>query len=269
MTGTNPGDFGQTNNCGSSVEANGSCTINLTFTPTTFGSRTATLTMTDNASGSPQTVSLTGTGTGPHASLTSPPPPSGLIFSSQGIDTTSSAQSVTLFNSGNATLTFASISLTGTNPLDFIQNNTCDGSLAPNGTCTITVTFMPTDFNCSTSSVYCTFARSASLVITDNTNNVAGSTQTVTITGTASHDVILTWTASVTAGVLYDVYRGPTSGHETSTPQNSTPINGLIYVDTNVVAGGSYCYYVTAITSGGIQSAPSNEACTPTAVPPP
>src|SRR5437867_1358798 len=31
FTGTNPGDFGQTNNCGSSVAAGGNCTINVTF----------------------------------------------------------------------------------------------------------------------------------------------------------------------------------------------------------------------------------------------
>ena len=41
--GTNPGDFAQTNNCGGSLAAGGSCTINVTFTPTAAGSRSATL----------------------------------------------------------------------------------------------------------------------------------------------------------------------------------------------------------------------------------
>src|SRR5439155_21054437 len=62
VTGTNSGDFGQTNNCGTSVAAGAQCTINVTFTPTASGTRTATLIVTDNASGSPQAVSLTGTG---------------------------------------------------------------------------------------------------------------------------------------------------------------------------------------------------------------
>src|SRR2546423_10934727 len=56
FTGTNPGDFGQTNNCPlspSTLAANGTCTINVTFTPTATGSRSATLTSTDNASKSP------------------------------------------------------------------------------------------------------------------------------------------------------------------------------------------------------------------------
>jgi hypothetical protein len=62
ITGTNSGDFGQSNNCGTSVATGAQCTINVTFTPTASGTRTATLSVTDNASGSPQAVTLTGTG---------------------------------------------------------------------------------------------------------------------------------------------------------------------------------------------------------------
>src|SRR5207249_7863424 len=60
ITGTNSGDFGQTNNCGSSLAAGSSCAINVTFTPAATGTRSASLTVTDNASNSPQTASLTG-----------------------------------------------------------------------------------------------------------------------------------------------------------------------------------------------------------------
>ncbi len=56
------GDFAETDNCGASVPAGGSCTINVTFAPTAVAGRTGTLTITDNASGSPRTVALTGTG---------------------------------------------------------------------------------------------------------------------------------------------------------------------------------------------------------------
>jgi parallel beta-helix repeat protein len=54
------GDFSQTNNC-SSVPVNGSCTVNVTFTPTTGGTRTGTLTVASNANNSPATVALSGT----------------------------------------------------------------------------------------------------------------------------------------------------------------------------------------------------------------
>ena len=56
------GDYSQTNNCGTSLAAGASCTVSVTFKPTVAGSRTGTLTITDGAVTSPQTVSLTGTG---------------------------------------------------------------------------------------------------------------------------------------------------------------------------------------------------------------
>jgi hypothetical protein len=56
------GDFGQTNNCGATLAAGGNCTINVTFTPTAGGERVGTLGVSSNASGSPHTASLSGTG---------------------------------------------------------------------------------------------------------------------------------------------------------------------------------------------------------------
>jgi fibronectin type 3 domain-containing protein len=84
----------------------------------------------------------------------------------------------------------------------------------------------------------------------------------VALSGTGTHDVILSWTASSTSGIAgYNVYRGTTSGGEGSTPINSTPITGTGYDDTNVQAGQTYYYMVTAVSSNGTtQSACSNEA---------
>jgi hypothetical protein len=65
LSGPNSGDFHQQNTCPSSsstLAAGASCTINVTFTPTAEGSRSGSLTFTDNASGSPQSVALSGTG---------------------------------------------------------------------------------------------------------------------------------------------------------------------------------------------------------------
>jgi Bacterial Ig domain/Carboxypeptidase regulatory-like domain/Abnormal spindle-like microcephaly-assoc'd, ASPM-SPD-2-Hydin len=56
------GDFAQSNNCGSSIAAGASCAVSVTFTPAATGTRSGTLTLTDSASNSPQTVSLSGTG---------------------------------------------------------------------------------------------------------------------------------------------------------------------------------------------------------------
>ena len=50
-----------TNTCGSSLAAGSSCTITVSFAPTAVGTITGTVSVTDNASGSPQTFSMTGT----------------------------------------------------------------------------------------------------------------------------------------------------------------------------------------------------------------
>jgi len=62
ITGPQSSEFTETDTCGSGLAGGDICTINLTFTPVATGTRSATLTVTDNASSSPQTVALTGTG---------------------------------------------------------------------------------------------------------------------------------------------------------------------------------------------------------------
>ncbi|HXA00004.1 MAG TPA: SBBP repeat-containing protein [Candidatus Dormibacteraeota bacterium] len=66
LSGTNPGDFSQTNNCvGTVLAVNATCTINVSFTPSAETARTATLVITDDAVVSTQSVALQGTGTAP------------------------------------------------------------------------------------------------------------------------------------------------------------------------------------------------------------
>jgi hypothetical protein len=59
--------FTQINTCGSSLAAGATCTITVTFAPTAEADFTSSVSITDNAKGSPQTVAITGTGV--------PPPP--------------------------------------------------------------------------------------------------------------------------------------------------------------------------------------------------
>jgi hypothetical protein len=56
------GDFSQTNTCGGTLAVNATCQVSIIFTPTAIGQRTGTLTMSDNATCSPQTVTLSGAG---------------------------------------------------------------------------------------------------------------------------------------------------------------------------------------------------------------
>jgi hypothetical protein len=160
------GDFALTHNCPlapATLAAVARCTINVTFTPTAAGARGGAVTITDNASGSPHTVSLTGTGIGPAVSLS----PTSLSFGNQPVGATSAAQTVTLTNSGTNTLNISSI-LTGG---DFAQTNNCGASLAPAASCAIRVTFTPAAAG----------SRAGTLTIADN---ASGSPHAVALSGT-------------------------------------------------------------------------------------
>jgi sugar lactone lactonase YvrE len=66
LGGANASDFAiGTNGCGETLAVSATCTIAVTFTPAAAGSFSATLSVTDNAAGSPQSSALTGTGTVP------------------------------------------------------------------------------------------------------------------------------------------------------------------------------------------------------------
>src|SRR5258706_569979 len=148
------GDYTQTHNCGGSLGAGASCNINVSFKPTTTGMRTGTLSVTDNASGSPQKAALTGTAITPAVNLA----PTSLNFGKIPVGTTSTPMTVTLSNTGTGTLLISSMALTGPNPADYAQTNNCGGSVDPGANCTITITFTPG----------ATGNRTSTLAITDN-----------------------------------------------------------------------------------------------------
>ncbi|WP_234343317.1 choice-of-anchor D domain-containing protein [Streptomyces sp. NRRL F-5123] len=155
------GDFAQTNTCGSSVPANGSCTVSVTFKPTAAGTRTGTLTVT--AGGNTSTVALSGTGTAPGPVLNANP--ASLSFPATVVGATAASQTVTVTNSGTTAATVSSVAATG----DFTQSNTCS-SLAVGASCTVTVAFKPTTGG----------TRNGTLTLTGNANN---SPTTVALSG--------------------------------------------------------------------------------------
>jgi hypothetical protein len=133
---TNVGDFAETDNCAGSVASAGSCTLSVTFTPTAAGIRTGSISVNDNALGSPQVINLSGTANGAVANVT----PASLTFSAQTVGSTSAAQAVILSNGGNETLNISTIQSTG----DFTESNNCPSALTASSSCTINVTFTPT-----------------------------------------------------------------------------------------------------------------------------
>ena len=174
ITGTNPSDFALStgaNACGSTLAAGSSCSIYVTFTPASATSFSATLSVADSATGSPQTSSLTGTGTAPAVSLTA-----SLPFPNTPVGTTSAALAATLSNTGNGALNNIVPSITGANPSDFAIStgaNACGASLAPGASCSIYVTFTPAS----------AVSFSATLSVADS---ATGSPQTSSLTGTGT-----------------------------------------------------------------------------------
>lgn len=152
ITGENKADFAQMNNCPeapSVLRALTHCEIRVTFSPTITGTLVAVLNISDNASGSPQTVTLKGgsTAPGPLAAFG----PASVAFGNKAVGTTSAAKVVILTNTGSATLNVNSeISINGPNSAEFhvqaVKSGCPSGTwqLAPKTSCQIGVVFAPT-----------------------------------------------------------------------------------------------------------------------------
>jgi len=193
FSGTNASDFAETDNCIGSVAAGASCFINVTFAPAAAGSRSGSMNIANNLSGSPLPVPLTGTGVAATriASLSA----SSLTLTSQIVGATSAAQGLTLNNAGNSALIISNLGISGTNASEFVETDNCGGSVAAGASCTISVTFSPT----------ATGTRTGTLNITDNATSPQSpqSPQTVVLTGTGqdfSLAPISSASATVSAG---------------------------------------------------------------------
>jgi glucuronoarabinoxylan endo-1,4-beta-xylanase len=189
VTGSNPGSFTETNNCAASLAVDANCTILVTFKAGSAGSFTASIAIVDNATGSPQQVSLSGTGTAPAPVAVLAP--TSLTFTGI-VGIAGDAQAVTLSNLGSAPLTISGIAVDGTAPADFSQTNNCAVSLAVGASCTISVVFAPGAAG----------AFSAFVMVADN---APGSPQQVSLSGTATGPAP---TAEVDFGTSEQTVRG-------------------------------------------------------------
>jgi hypothetical protein len=125
----------------SSLAPGAACHLNVSFTPNAASTFNGTLTVSHNGANASTTDSLSGTGgcTVNCGSGTASFNLKHLDFGSQAVNTTSTAQAVTLTNVGSGSLA-VSLSTTG----DFQQTNNCPASLGAGSSCTVNVTFTPT-----------------------------------------------------------------------------------------------------------------------------
>jgi len=257
--GPNSSDFAEsTDSCtGVTVTPGGTCTVGVTFTPSATGSRSASLSFTDSASNSPQNISLSGTGTGPVASLSAP-----LTFSPQWVGATSNSQTVTLTNTGNGNLTFKSIMVTGAFAIT-TSGTTCwtSNPVAAAATCTVAVTFTPTAAGTA----------SGNLSFVDN---AANSPQTITLSGMAQDFLFAPPSGSTTSATVapgqsatYTLSVTGEGGFNQSVSFGCTgaPSEAACTVSPNAVTAGSSAtnVTVTVTTTAASISAPRSRPLPP------
>lgn len=203
LSGTNAGAFNlAANGCGTSLAAGNSCNITVGFPANAAGVYTATLTVTDNASPTTQTVQLTSTVSGTPQAAFSP----AMLTYATVVNTQANNQTTTLTNAGAATLTITSLAITGTNASSFaVVSNTCGTNLAAGAHCTVTIGFTAIALG----------SYSATLTAADNASSAS---QAVSLSGTVSG----TPTASVSpASLSFSTNAGTSPASQTSTLTNT------------------------------------------------
>jgi hypothetical protein len=201
---------------GGSVAAGASCTVAVYFAPASSGAQSANLSISDNASGSPQMVTLSGTGASPGIALS----PASLNFGAQSVGTTSAAQSITLSNTGSGTLGVSGITLTGANSGDFAQTNNCPASLGAAASCMVSVKFAPTAAG----------SRAAAISVADN---APASPQAAALTGSGTVADVSLSASSINFGTqVAGATVAPVSLTVTNTGAGALVVSGASLSDT-------------------------------------
>ena len=152
------------------LAANASTSIPVIFKPTSTGQRSANLSITDNASDSPQLASLSGNGTPAQLSSITVTP-SSITFPDQAVGNSSAPSSITVTNNSTGALQITGLTFSGANAGDFSTTSTAPVTLPANGgSAIVPVTFKPSAIG----------ARSATLTIADNSG---GSANNVSLSG--------------------------------------------------------------------------------------
>ena len=229
--------FTQTNNCTSAaIAVNSSCTINVTFSPTSTGALTASVTLTDNATPTSQTIALSGTGSAAPAGVATFSPAS-LTFGNTQVGTTSASMTTTLTNTGNAALTVGTvIGVMG----DFsVPGSTCGGSLAVNASCSYTVVFAPT----------ATGARTGSFNLTTSIGN-----QSFPLTGSGTAYPVPTVSLTATPSTLTYGQALTLSASAANVPAGAnytySILDGTTVISTALSPSSTYSYTVATPMAG-------------------
>jgi hypothetical protein len=218
--------------------------FNVVFNPAGTGSATGSISLVSNATNSPTTIALSGTGIAATQQLMASA--ANLNFGNVNVGS-SNTHTVTLTNTGNSSVTISQVNVSG---VAFSASGVAPPlTLLSQQTVSLSVRFAPTAAG----------SKSGSVSVASNASN---SPTDIALSGTGvqtiAHSATLSWDASTSTVVGYYVYRGTQSGGP-YTKLNSSPVSGLSFTDTSLQAGQSYFYVATAADSNGVESAFSNE----------
>ncbi len=227
-----------------SIAPGGAASFNVGFAPASASTFSGSITLISNTPNSPLVVPLGGTGISTVLQLSASP--TSLSFGSQATGT-SAAQSITISNTGNSSVSISQISASGAG---FTTSSIgLPLSLAAGQSTSFSVTFAPA----STGNL----AGSVTVV-----SNAANSPLVVALSGTGSlpvsYTVSLNWTPSSSTYSGFNVYRGTISGGP-YTRVDSSMIPTTSYTDGGVASGQTYFYVATELDSTGTESGYSSE----------
>ncbi len=253
LTGANAADFAIATSgttcpvSGGTLIVQAACAVAVQLAPQTAGTKNASLSFTDNAPGSPQQVTLSGTATAAPSLQVSP---TSLTFPAQSEATTSAAQNVTILNSGAAPAEISGIAVSGPNAGDFSVPASCTPNPVPAAqSCQIGVTFTPAAITPG--------IRSATL------NVPTATPPTVALTGSATQAGISVPT-SVNFGTQLAGGAGGAPQPVTVTNSSSGPFAGVLMITSLSRTGANGGDFVIASGGDGCtgQSTPPGGTCT-------
>jgi hypothetical protein len=217
-----------------------SCTVQVAFAPTQPGTITGTLSIASSASTLPLVVALSGVGVQSHMQIL----PSSLSFGPIAVNSPSSL-SLTLFNNGTAPITGVALSATG----DYAVTVPCPVStLAPGGSCGVTVTFTPTKIGADNGTLTVTSSDATSPDAVPLTGTgFANGTFALTVDGGTSS------TATVASGL-------PANYNLTVTPDNT--FSGTVVLTCTPIAAAQYASCSLLPSSVTLSGAAQNAVAT-------
>lgn len=250
------GNYAETDTCaGNSIQAGGSCTIRVTFSPGSSGSIPGSITINDNAATSPQSVGLSGAGATP---VTVTPPL--ISFGNVNVGSTSGLHTMSVTNNTGTALNLA-LAASGEYGVSGSGASPCGSTLGAGNSCTAGVTFTPTVNGTTRGAVTVTANTSFSPQIVSLsgvgvngtsgpltftpinvvfTNTVAGTTtpaKSVTVTNTSSASVTIN---SITVSGQYNL------------STTSTPCGGTLAPNARCTLAVSFSPNVAGTVYGSI-----------------